>query len=412
MPTKNESKRKWSKRFGLKTMLVLVAGMSLVMGLVVLPYKIHRDTIIELRELGVEVRQEDSPLDPLSYYISGQPFPEPGTFTRWLYTNVPNDYLLGVTDVTVNPSTTDLDRATTLIGRLRSPGRFSSSADLEARHIKTLRKAGNIDRISFYSDSHVSKEVLKELGEIHWLKTLNFLNCTIEPEGMRHLKELKSVETMFLRCKTIDDDSLEFLAGLKSLTWLEIETKGIQGSGLRHLKSLNKMERLMIVDVAFDDTVSDFLASMPNMRMLDIAGAKVTDASLKHLANAQSLRSVDFSESKVTGEGLKHFANHSRLRGLTIVDAPISQGLEHLASCSALECVVLSSTELSDECLEQLSSSESLQIIRMNDTKITGAGIRSLCKIPTLKWIGQNAISPQEAKTIQIEFPHVTEFDY
>ena len=414
----NSTKRKtrsWKWRFGLRTVLLLITCIALVLGLVVVPRKAQRDAVIELRRLGADVSLESSPLDPAPAWFAGEEFKPPGPLTSMLHKNLPEEYLLDVNDVFIKNSITDLDRTFLALSQLHSCDSLLINPVVNEKLIDLIVDNRCIRQISFAS-SHVSEEVLKQIGRMRHLKALYFFGCTVELKGLAHLDKLTALETMFIRCQRCDDEALSFLSGLKNLTWLEIETEGLDGSGLRYLHGLEKMERLWLAGMPLEDAEVEFLSTMPNLWSIDLSETNVSDGALKYLAVAKSLRQIELSGTRVTGSGFRHWRHHPQVRSITLRRTPVSEGLEHLATCSVLEYVSFSQSDLTDEVAAKLSSSKSLETIRIRDTQVTIEGLRKLCQIPTLTGIGQNVLDETQARTIEEEFPDMVwygpDFDY
>ena len=98
--------------------------------------------------------------------------------------------------------------------------------------------------------------------------------------------------------------------GLRSIWAVEL-------TGLNELKDLKNLDSLYLRHTKTSDAELKVLLDLPSLTKLDLSGTDVTDAGLKALKNLQNLTMLGLSDGKVTDAGLKETQGPPKKPSLT-----------------------------------------------------------------------------------------------
>ena len=358
------------------------------------------------------VQLADSPTDPLPAFIAGNEFERPGWFTQWAHETLPAEYLRDVTGITLKDELASDAEIAELVAKLQPGSRVSFEGKVGEETMRVLADADRLEGVYFNSGSTVSADALQQLSRMQNLKSLEIYEVKIELDGLKHLPELKGLETLFLKCSKIDDASLSFLSGLSSLTWFEFESSNLKGHGLRHLAGIKSMERMELNELPLEDADVEFLATMPRLKYLQLEGTNVTDVALSYLAQATGLRSLDLASTQVKGAGLEYLKNCKKLWSLSLTTLTL-ENTPALNQLEGLEHLGLSNTLIDDEDVVGIVL-PNLECVTVSNTGITEKGLRAPAgKNPRLKRISTTGlkVSKEEFQRLSAWMPRVN-FDY
>jgi hypothetical protein len=151
---------------------------------------------------------------------------------------------------------------------------------------------------------------------------------------------------------------------------------------LQFLSGLANVETLYLANFHTTDSEIANLASLANLQCLqmwEVAG--ITDEGIAQLAELKNLRQFTLTGSVLTDQSLKVFGKMSRLRLLQIRSNHFTDlGAESLTSLQDLERLALSGdrdgqNEISDAGIAKLQSLKKLNVLDLNNTKVTPAGV-------------------------------------
>jgi hypothetical protein len=151
-------------------------------------------------------------------------------------------------------------RATAEIQKLGGGVTFGSPPDLPVISVTFM----------FTSDGEVTDEGLPVIHD-----------SKVTDKGLKHLKELTKLQSLYLAANKVTDEGLKHLKGLTSLETLHLSNTKVTDAGLEHLKGLS------------------------NLRSLTIRNSQVTDEGLVHLKGLTNLQSLSLTNTKVTDEGVE-----------------------------------------------------------------------------------------------------------
>src|SRR5262249_34369318 len=108
------------------------------------------------------------------------------------------------------------------------------------------------------------KELKKELKKLKFLRTLDLRSSAITDEGLKELKEVKSLHTL-------------------TLGW------GITDAGVKELKELKSLQTLIISQCRGNDGWLRDITELTNLQVLDFEAEGVTEAGIRELKNLNKL---------------------------------------------------------------------------------------------------------------------------
>jgi len=182
-------------------------------------------------------------------------------------------------------------------------------------------------------------------------------------------------------------------ADLKALSQAQfnkliVENCQFQNSGFVYLATL-PLEKVNVNDTNFDDTGAAALPKYKHLTDLLVGNTKITAIGLKKLTQCNQLVKLYVDGLKLTDEFL---ANLQQIKGLKILSLYGCSGLnaeniKQLSHCD-IHFLRLSLTAADDSWLKSIIALPNLERIEISQTKITTAGLRSLCeKIKSLKFV-------------------------
>ena len=163
---------------------------------------------------------------------------------------------------------------------------------------------------------------------------------------------------------------------------------------------LRKLEVLQVTDSNAGDDDLKHLAGLSRLRALRIVGAnKLTDASLASLVDT-GVDSFVLSPSQVGDEGMRHLAAMPNLRNLYLVDSQVGDaGVRHIKGVNTIN---LSSTRVTDACLEHFGKLPALEALDLAQTAVEGTGLKHLVKLTNLR-----GLNLDQTKVTGIGFEHL-----
>jgi hypothetical protein len=121
--------------------------------------------------------------------------------------------------------------------------------------------------------------------------------------GVRHLRHLRELHTLWLDDAGVGDLSLRSIGRIASLVSLSVSGTRITDDGLRHLALLPKLESLDLRGTHITDEGVRHLASLPRLTELWLSGTKITDHSAEILGQLKALEEINLDRTAFTSAG-------------------------------------------------------------------------------------------------------------
>jgi thiol-disulfide isomerase/thioredoxin len=246
--------------------------------------------------------------------------------------------------------------------------------------IKYLKGLSNLKQLRIQDVAQFSDAGMAHLKDIKSLETLFVGRSGVSDEGFKYLKGLGRLESLGLWSNgRITDKALEHIKGLKQLKSLRLDDAQITDKGLGKLKKsgvLGRLEFLAVSRTAITDVGLGHLADASGLKVLFLEDTVVGDGGLAHLAHLAKLEALILNNTDVSDAGLAHLKRLSELMVLQLQNTLVSDaGLEHLKGLGKLEQLWLGGTAVTDVGLAYLAGLTSLQSVDLASTKVTDAGL-------------------------------------
>jgi hypothetical protein len=237
----------------------------------------------------------------------------------------------------------------------------------------------NVKRVSFgfsrqmrRGDSNVSDESIMVVTELPYIEELRILDTGVTTKGLAHVGRLKG-------------------KGLTRFTFGDIHNEVLgDGNGVNHLGDLTSLESLVLINVPLGSDGLSFLSRLRNIQHLNLVGAALENEDLRYVSPLNGLTQLILSRTPIGDDGLRHLAGLTNLRDLRLGGTRIQgHGLVHLKGLRSLEVLSLFDTNVGDDAVTHLMELKSLKELRLGRTSVTGKELDALqqalpnCKIET-----------------------------
>jgi Leucine-rich repeat (LRR) protein len=250
---------------------------------------------------------------------------------------------------------------------------FGVITNLALEHIKGLKKLQTLD----LRNTQVDDAGLAMVEELPSLKHLYLTNCPITDEGLVHLQKL-NLESLYVggMFTEITDKGMRNLKGLKSLQSLYLQyAHGVTDKGLNELKELTNLRELRLFNTGIRGEGLQHLSGLKELRTLDLGGNHLADDTLKHLAELKRLEVLYLSSDKLTDEGLKHLSGLKDLETLDLRGRGVTdEGMKTLQKLENLRQLGLAYTNVTDKGLKQLKGLKKLERLDLSEILVIGNG--------------------------------------
>lgn len=242
---------------------------------------------------------------------------------------------------------------------------------LQDRGAKVTESKGVLTALAISDGSKLTDEDFRQIGRLVHLKSLDLNNC-LNDDRLALLTGLTELEYLQTNLAQVTDPGLKPLAQLKSLRNVKFfhPGKAFSGKGLVHLAELPKLERLTVAgSLAFND---DGMAAV----------AKLT-----------RLQEFRMWHAGPTLEGVKSLKELTNLKSLYL-----GQRLTYKPpACPA------------DETLATLAEFKSLEMLQLDEARLTFAALQQLKRLPALKQLtlGGIDIPREDVDRLRKELPQV-----
>ncbi|MCE9631641.1 MAG: hypothetical protein K8S94_13115 [Planctomycetia bacterium] len=230
--------------------------------------------------------------------------------------------------------------------------------DLNTRR---LSKLTNLEALDLRGNMEAGDMTLGVVGGLPHLKAFKHRSTVVSDEGIAHLAESKTLESLLAQDFAITNASGPHLAALTGLTSLEIfRCQGFGTEGVLALASLGKLSRLTLRDLPeVGDASLEVLGKLPGLKRLYLHElASLGDKGLEHLAAAKSLEVLDiWSLPRMTGASVDVIATLPGLKELSIRETGATEAcLERILSLPNLTSLTFINGTVSPATAAKLSA--------------------------------------------------------
>ncbi len=384
-------------RIRLQTILVLVAAISLPLGLVTnelhREHRKKRDAAMVVR-LGGRVDYNLRPENKQTSVVNG--------YLRVIlgdeyFTEVDGIYLVPQTAADLGllrsfPETKRLslvgsaasDDALERLGGLKQLDTLKlDGVTLSDRGLKSLTKFPNLHYLQFGHCS-LQDQSLKSLSELRSLNYLEFENCSISNASLKSLTQLPNLTLDFRSC-SLTDANLGSMHGAQTLVRLVLFMNKVTEAGLLAIRQANPTWSLSYSTAGSSN--ANYLPSvqeLPQIDKLTFQGSLTSDATLAVLKNARSLTSLRFEKCCLTDHGLQTLPTLQNLRSLTIIGTSITdEGIRAFEELTKLQFLSLSETKIEGLGLGALPPS--ITTLALTFSQVTDREVAEIAKLTALK---------------------------
>jgi Leucine-rich repeat (LRR) protein len=188
----------------------------------------------------------------------------------------------------------------------------------------------------------------------------------------------------------VTDDDVQVLASIPNLRFFECYADRMSPDGLQHLAGARKLKVLDLWDAKFKDADLQRISQMPIERLGLYRCTGITDNSVKHFSRMSHLTHLNLYGTSISAEFLRQMPA-DRITSLDIRKTGIGpEDLYLLGRFRNLTYVCLP-REANDASLQHLAGLEELRILPLQDSQVTGDGLkylRTLKKLDRLLLIG------------------------
>jgi hypothetical protein len=197
----------------------------------------------------------------------------------------------------------------------------------EIAHVSLVYDDSTGVRFDIKNVSHADN-VLSRLRGMTKLKTLLLEKTQATDQGLKHLRQLTSLEELFIwDASQVSDSGVANLVPLKNLIYIHINNSKMSDAGLGSLAKLPKLESLSVQGNNFSDAGLASLKDSTNLKQLCVgfSESRITDAGLAHLRNLKNLELLDLQHTGVTDAGLEHLKGLTKLKDMWVGQTRITE---------------------------------------------------------------------------------------
>jgi Leucine-rich repeat (LRR) protein len=385
--------RRWLPRFGLRTLLILVAIFGVGFGYLGHLYRrvAHQRYIVaKIQEAGGEVRY------------------------NWQLGM--GDYL----EIGTNPDAV-VTRFEEVAGGLRRMTRVTrTGTSVQTETLPgpwILRKLlGNdvfayVESVDFERSSHPSQPIDPQLLlELPNLKTLSIVDRQISDKWLHWIARIPQLRVLNL---SGNSDASATSNGLSLLELARnLEALGVSGDWLTDdtFSGIGKLHQLKQLSIAFAPQITSAIfadvGQLTNLQELSIVRAKHIDDEgtepIRDLSNLRVLLLMDTSIGDIT---LDHLAELDAIESLSVIQANIGDpGGQKLANLSTLKLLALSHTNVGDVGVEAISTLPNLRKFNLAFTRVTDACVPAIARLTQLEDLSLHgcAITDQSVSQLKV----------
>jgi Leucine-rich repeat (LRR) protein len=231
---------------------------------------------------------------------------------------------------------------------------FWSCHELTDASVTLLAKLPRLQTLRLVGMPGVTDRTLAAFSGHPALALLVLSGNRVTPDGLKHLRTMKSLEQLSLEHLPVTDDWLAEVAPLTQLTHLGLGLTAppgrITAAGAAHLKGMKRLQVLNLNAAVIDDGAMAPVTALPALVNLDLQSSQVGDGGMELLAGCPRLTQINVSGSRVTGAGVRHLAKLPVLEFAQLYHVPVGdEDAKELAASKSLKVVWLAFSGIGDE---------------------------------------------------------------
>jgi len=190
-------------------------------------------------------------------------------------------------------------------------------------HVARMRSLDNM----WFQNCPITDAGLEQLSKLRNLESVMLSGTNVTGEGLRHLRQLPRLTALHLDFAAPGEGfrpMLAHLGDLKALEWLTIRSKSLSSDELKPLAELENLKSLKIGDVAVDDTAAVYIGGLMSLTHLWLEDSVLTDVGLSRLSTLPNLEFLWVS-GQFTSHGLKSLERLKRLNRVQLSSPQITR---------------------------------------------------------------------------------------
>lgn len=191
-------------------------------------------------------------------------------------------------------------------------------------------------------------------------------------EPLLHISFVPTLERLNLSYSQVDDQLLSSVYLLSRVSRIDLSFTQVTSGAFRFLSRIPTLSDLNLFECSISDEGFAFLRSATKLYRLVLgftqrgSGWTVTDLGISAISNLKSIEVLGLRNCRITDLGIDLIVENFKY--LHVLD---------IQGCS-----------ITDRALKKLSESKSLTHLEVGNDRLTDAGYRYLCGIPTLSYLG------------------------
>ena len=193
------------------------------------------------------------------------------------------------------------------------------------------------------------------------------------PEG-----NLRLVSINLLNNANVSDADLAIVRTVPTLHGLRLQGTRITDVGIEHLGVFHDLVGLSLNGTQISDGALTVLSKLPQLESLYLSRTSISNSAIAVLRDFPKLMTIDLYHTKVTEVGIAEISRLSKLVALRIGPDVTPLSLKSLRTLPGLRMFALCSTRMTGPIMEQLKEMGELEVLFLQDTGITDAGLSGL----------------------------------
>jgi internalin A len=244
--------------------------------------------------------------------------------------------------------------------------------------------------------SQVADEDLKRIAGLKHLEWLSLGQTKVTDAGLKELAGLTKLEILILERTKVTDTGLKELARLKSLQSLYLGGTQVTDAGMRELIVLPDLQELDLHDTQVTGACLKDVHGIKSLRSLRLEGSKLMDAGMNELASLKRLKSLNLKRSEITDGVLRRLREAGLLQALIEAEtgempsndsSPQAVAARRPARPADIGVLNLSFSGVTDAGLKELAALIGLRYLNLLGTKVEGTGMKDLAGLERLNCV-------------------------